>query len=893
MPSDVDISIGADTSGAAAGFAQLTNYVTKARTDIERQFSSAISFAGITGGLIGIASAISNIVEYGAKIYDLGQRFAISTDTIQRFGGAAERSGSSLEGVTMGFNKLDIATSKALGGNKSIIESFANLGVSVEDLQSLSPEEIMVKIGGSSMNAADMVKILGRSGTELRETLRKLADGTEQFSKTIDPGHIKTLKEADDWYIKLRQDAVVWGADMAAGFKDAQDGLNNFLKSFFTWQGLKENLFSKSAWTPGGGIFQQQSEKPLGPTIEEMTGRPAIGGRPAVSPEGGSPIVGAEDVGEALRQAGGGPDAELRKEETLRERIAKIEEETAARERSDQDQLLTLQKQRAQLTTDMLTAQGHIGGEAANEKTQLEATLAVAEKSNEIGKLSAKIEQDKLDAADKITKEREKEAAQAEQNLVDAREANKEMALEAIGRKDLADRAKIEYDYDKQIQQAKADKAAAEEQGFTQVANTNAALITQLSLEKQNALAAHDKAEAEKQAAEVAAVAGRTTEVAARNAELEASLGGHKDLYDFLKKEGDLQLEIDQAVKDANEAWSEGNTALAQQDTLLAKALTTQQGLLATARQVAQTRAANDVAQQNIALGLDQSGQSATAKSLDYQYEMNKKIVAAQADGNYQLAQQLTLQRDLNQQMSLIPAVQKQGFGITPGTDATARAVSAGVTGVGYSDVAKLMATNVTTGAVDQTQLERNRALEQFYFLQGKGLPWSSVAVIGRQEALANLYNKQQLQQDETMREQTINLESYYSSIASGISPQLALSALTSRVGRAQALADIGAGTGVDVGPSVGTPTAGPGSRPGVETLAQATQLQHETAIQRLGASIPSLLGASVPNLASVTGATATDKTVASLQQTVFLLQQSLARLTSIDGRLSPLPGSH
>src|SRR6202043_661982 len=138
--------------------------------------------------------------------------------------------------------------------------------------------------------------------------------------------------------------------------------------------------------------------------------------------------------------------------------------------------------------------------------------LALKQKQAEIDKLSGKIEDDKAAAVKKITDEREKEAAQAERELADAAESNKELQFTLAGHEDLAKRAGIQYDYEQKIADAKkqlyydeeqARQAAesgdmAERDKWDAVAGTNRALVEQLSLEEQNALATHDKAQAEK-----------------------------------------------------------------------------------------------------------------------------------------------------------------------------------------------------------------------------------------------------------------------------------------------------------------------------------------------------------------------------------------------------------
>jgi hypothetical protein len=178
--------LGLDTSGFKA-----------ALKDAHSSFTSFASKLGVGVSIAGFANEIQKLLEYGKRIDDLSKRYDVNAEALQRLGNAAELNGSSLEGVAKGFNKLEIAQSRALAGNESLLKSFLALGINVDDLRKLSPEEILVKIGKSSMNAADLVKVLGKSALDLRPVLAGLADGTIQYGKAISDVDIKQLKEAD------------------------------------------------------------------------------------------------------------------------------------------------------------------------------------------------------------------------------------------------------------------------------------------------------------------------------------------------------------------------------------------------------------------------------------------------------------------------------------------------------------------------------------------------------------------------------------------------------------------------------------------------------------------------------------------------------------------------
>src|SRR5262249_38133974 len=184
----------------------------------------------------------------------------------------------------------------------------------------------------------------------------------------------------------------------------------------------------------------------------------------------------------------------------LAQKIAKIERDAGSARRSDTDKLAALQRELMTLREQDATLEG---GTTENLQNQ----VAQAEKRAEIEKQQTKINEDQRKEQERIADIRDKMNQQAEDDLAASQEATKEMQLQTRGRKDLADCAKIEFDYDKQITAARRDITKAEELGLTEVANTNRALVTQLSLEKQTALAAHDKAVAEENAKKAAAAA--------------------------------------------------------------------------------------------------------------------------------------------------------------------------------------------------------------------------------------------------------------------------------------------------------------------------------------------------------------------------------------------------
>lgn len=234
--------LGLDTTGFKAG-------LREAHSAFSQLAGKMSAMAGVSIGVAGLEEGVRKAVEYGARIQDLSERFHVSAESLQKLGNAAELHGSSLEGVAKAFNRLEIAQSKALDGSTRQIQAFSNLGINVEDLRKLSPEEIMVKLGASSLDAADMVAILGKNALELIPTLKGLADGTIKYGKAISNLNIQKLKEADDAWKRLGQNLEIGSGHAVGAIFNLFDGLKNHGKEAFEdlktasgslWSAVKE-----------------------------------------------------------------------------------------------------------------------------------------------------------------------------------------------------------------------------------------------------------------------------------------------------------------------------------------------------------------------------------------------------------------------------------------------------------------------------------------------------------------------------------------------------------------------------------------------------------------------------------------------------------------------------
>lgn len=157
-----------------------------------KALNSALGGLGMSIGVASLTAMAAKAVEFGSKISDLSTRLGISTDALQEFEFAAKMSGSTLDEFVGGLQKLAKAQADALGGNEETINSFAALGVSVEDLKTKRIEDIFKQIGRSVRDAsdvqlvmADAMKVLGKASGPILAAMRNDLEAAAEEAKRL------------------------------------------------------------------------------------------------------------------------------------------------------------------------------------------------------------------------------------------------------------------------------------------------------------------------------------------------------------------------------------------------------------------------------------------------------------------------------------------------------------------------------------------------------------------------------------------------------------------------------------------------------------------------------------------------------------------------------------
>lgn len=150
---------------------------------------SQFTMAG-TGILSPIIASVAAFTASAGKINDMSKAAGVSVETFQRLSYAADQSGVSAEQLASGINKSNKLLYDAATGGESARKAFEAVGLSVERIYSMSPEDRFAAISEALNGISDPAKrsaaamsIFGKSGTQLLPMMSDGAAGIKEMTK--------------------------------------------------------------------------------------------------------------------------------------------------------------------------------------------------------------------------------------------------------------------------------------------------------------------------------------------------------------------------------------------------------------------------------------------------------------------------------------------------------------------------------------------------------------------------------------------------------------------------------------------------------------------------------------------------------------------------------------
>lgn len=152
-------------------------------------------------GAAALVAFAKKAIDTAGRITDLGQQIGFAASTLSALETPLVKTGSSLDQFAASVNLMNANIGNAVSGNEELANKFARLGLSVEDLQKLSPEEQFYTIADALSKVekqyeqteigraifgrgfSALIPLLKESNGELGQTVDKLKDVGDGLSE--------------------------------------------------------------------------------------------------------------------------------------------------------------------------------------------------------------------------------------------------------------------------------------------------------------------------------------------------------------------------------------------------------------------------------------------------------------------------------------------------------------------------------------------------------------------------------------------------------------------------------------------------------------------------------------------------------------------------------------
>ena len=248
---------------AGRAYVELFGDDDKLRTTLDsaaarvKGFGLSIAAIGAKLGGLGVALAtplgIATKMFAGSELNDMSARTGMSVERLSELGHAAQQTGTDLGTVEGAVRKMQKALSAAANGNTQATVAFESLGLSVERLSRLSPDQqfeavarAISAVPNPTAKAAAAMTLLGKSGTALLPMIGDLDALTREardlglVMSTEDARAADALGDAMDSMVAVaKRTALTIGAALAPALTDLAGWLTRVVIDVNGW--LREN----------------------------------------------------------------------------------------------------------------------------------------------------------------------------------------------------------------------------------------------------------------------------------------------------------------------------------------------------------------------------------------------------------------------------------------------------------------------------------------------------------------------------------------------------------------------------------------------------------------------------------------------------------------------------
>lgn len=219
---------GAESKGSS--FAKNLGSVVATGAKVATAAIGAVTGATVAG-TVAFVNGVSSVASYGDQIEKTAQKLGVSNEAYQEWDYVMNIAGTSMQNMQMGVKTLTNQLDEAVNGSEDAQAKFAALGLSLEDLQNMSREEVFEAaiygfqgMADSTERAALANDLFGRSGQELTPLFNMTQEQTQELIET-----------ANEYGMVMSDDAV----EASATFQDSLTTLQG------TMNGLKNNMLAE------------------------------------------------------------------------------------------------------------------------------------------------------------------------------------------------------------------------------------------------------------------------------------------------------------------------------------------------------------------------------------------------------------------------------------------------------------------------------------------------------------------------------------------------------------------------------------------------------------------------------------------------------------------------
>jgi hypothetical protein len=153
-----------------------------------------------------------SLIDAADNMAKLSQKTGISVTELSRFTNAGNEAGVSQDTLASSLIRLNKSIADGVSGNQQIQEAFQQVGISLNDLKKLSPEEIFLRLSDGMAKAADGPgkiqvgnALLGKSFSELIPMLNQGSEGIKAYQATFNEDFAKRAEQFNDNITKMTE----------------------------------------------------------------------------------------------------------------------------------------------------------------------------------------------------------------------------------------------------------------------------------------------------------------------------------------------------------------------------------------------------------------------------------------------------------------------------------------------------------------------------------------------------------------------------------------------------------------------------------------------------------------------------------------------------------------